>query len=182
VPAVPDAIRFELDGRLVIPDWGVGGMSAAPDQVLIGVAPSLPEELLRVRLRGAVLHECFHVAQGFTADRFADRPVAPLVYAAYEGCASAFERDASGDDPPWARYEDEPTMLAWTAELAGTPASDDLSELLFFDPGTSRDYVIYRTGTFLVDRALARTGASFAELAGWTPEQVLDASGALPAP
>ena len=173
LPAVPEGVRFDVDERaIVIPGWGVGGYALTGKRVLIGYEESIGEELLRLRLRGVVFHECVHLAQGFTADEWLPAPIAALDYAIYEGCATVFERDRAGDEPPWGSYLDEATMLAWAHELAELPPSDDLERWLFYDPATGRQSMIYRTGAFIIDRALARSGESIESILDWTPEQI----------
>jgi hypothetical protein len=178
LPAVPEGVAFDVDERaIVIPGWGVGGYALTGKRVLIGHDGSIRGEVLERRLRGIVFHECVHLAQGFTADVWLPGPIAALDYAVYEGCATVFERDRAGDEPPWSSYLDEATMLAWAHELADLPPSDDLERWLFWDPLTRRESMIYRTGVFIVDRVLERTGESIESILDWTPEQIHTAAG-----
>jgi uncharacterized protein YjaZ len=118
------------------------------------------------RLHGAVLHEAMHVVQRFTMWEYRDRTPPPaLEHAVFEGCATVFERERAGTAPPWARVEDDETMQAWTAEVAALGTDFDWRRWKFYDPDTGRDLVLYRVGTFVVDRALAATGAEIESLA-----------------
>jgi hypothetical protein len=178
LPGVAEGVRFDVDERaIIVPGWGVGGYALTGKRVLIGYEESIGEDALRVRLRGVVFHECVHLAQGFTADKWLPGPIAALDYAIYEGCATVFERDRAGDEPPWGSYLDDATMLSWANELAALPPSDDLERWLFWDPATGRQNMIYRTGAFIIDRALARSSETIEGILGWTPEQVHTAAG-----
>ncbi len=172
-------VRLDLDpaSRLLIPDHGVGGLAAAPDRILVAFDPTAtvdrPEHLLR--LRGAVFHESFHVANGFVASRFRGRALSAVHNAVYEGAATAFERDRAGSKPPWGVYFDGETMSAWVAELAALPLDYDERRWKFWDEETKRSWVVYRTGTYLVDRALARhPELRVEELAPLGPAEILE--------
>ena len=178
LPALPTDIRFELEPSVIVPGWGVGGFCLASDRILIGVDASLDEAFLASRLRAAVFHECFHVAQGHTFERVGATALEPLHVAVWEGCATVFERDRAASDSPWAQYLDDATMLAWAHELAALPPQNvaKLTRWLFWDPVTQRQHVIYRTGTFLVDRVLADAGVQIEALASWSAEEILAAA------
>jgi hypothetical protein len=136
-----------------------------------------PAERTR-RLHGAVLHEAMHVVQGFTMWAYRDRAAPPaLEHAVYEGCATVLERERAGTTPPWARLEDDETMRAWTGEVAALGTDFDWRRWKFYDPETGRDLVLYRVGTFVVDRALAATGDEIESLAGRAPADIAALAG-----
>lgn len=177
-------IAFELtvdpSSRLLVPGYGVGGFAVAADRVTIAFDPAFAgsrDEQLR-RLRGCVFHECFHVAHGFTASGFRGRSVSALHNAVYEGAATAFERERAGSEPPWGEYFDDETMLRWVGELARLPLAYDQFRWKFWDADTKRAWIVYRAGTFVVDRALRRNdGLALEGLAARGPDEILQLSG-----
>jgi hypothetical protein len=184
LPSLDRTVAFVLDPNppawLVPPGYGVGGLAETPEQVKIYLDATVelePEERLR-RLHGAVLHEAMHVAQGFTMWAYRDRrPPPALEHAVYEGCATVLERDRAGTDPPWARLEDDETMCAWAAEVAALGTAFDWRRWKFHDPQTGRSFVLYRVGTFVVDRALAATGEEIEAFAGRSAAEIAAAAG-----
>lgn len=180
LPGLPGGVvtRLDLDptSRLLIPNHGVGGLAAAPDRILLAFDSTAEVERgehLR-RLRGAVFHESFHVAHGFVASRFRGRTPSALHSAVYEGAATVFERDRAGSDPPWGMYFDDETMTRWAAELAALPLEYDERRWKFWDDERKQSWIVYRTGTYLVDRALAHHPAlAIEELAPLGPDEIL---------
>lgn len=179
LPALgPLAVHVEVDpaSRLLIPEHGVGGVTASADLIVVGVDPTAEVErgvLLR-RLRGAVFHECFHIVHLFVPGRFRDRTPTALETAVYEGAATVFERDRAGSEPPWGVYYREATMLGWAAELAALPPGYDEQRWKYWDAERKQSWIVYRVGTFLVDRALARhPELAIEDLAARSPDEIL---------
>jgi hypothetical protein len=89
-----------------------------------------------------------------------------------------FERDRAGSDPPWGMYFDAETMTRWASELAALPLDYDERRWKFWDEETKRSWIVYRTGTYLVDRALARNPAlAVEEFALLGPDEILALGG-----
>lgn len=167
-------VAVDAASRLLVPDYGVGGFADAGGRILLAVDPTLdlpPEELLR-RLHGAVLHESMHVVQGFTKEAWEGKPLPALDHAVYEGCATVFERERAGTDPPWGHYVRDQTMLAWAGELAALPLDYDWAEWKFWHPEKRQPWILYRTGTFVVDRALAAAGLEIEDLAALSAAEI----------
>jgi hypothetical protein len=175
-------VRLELDpsSRLLIPDHGVGGFAATPELIVVAFDPTAGVERaehLR-RLRGAVYHESFHVANGFVASAFRGRELSALHNAAYEGAATVFERDRAGSKPPWGVYFDDETMSGWAAELAALPLDYEEFRWKFWDEERKQSWIVYRVGTYLVDRALRRNpDVAIEDLAARAPADVLSLAG-----
>jgi uncharacterized protein YjaZ len=153
-------VHVEVDpaSRLLIPEHGVGGVTASADRIVVAVDPTADVDrgvLLR-RLRGAVFHECFHIVHLFVPSRLRDRTPTALETAVYEGAATVFERDRAGSEPPWGLVYSEATMLDWAAEVAALPPAYDEQRWKYWDTERKQSWIVYRVGTFLVDRALAR--------------------------
>jgi hypothetical protein len=184
LPDIPDDAVFDVEldpgSRLLVPGYGVGGFAASPVHARIAFDPTVelePAEHLR-RLRGAVFHESFHLAQGFVGSTAASTRPSALDDAIYEGGATVFERERAGSEPPWGVYLDAETMLGWAAELAALPPDYDVRRWKFWDAVSERSWIVYRTGTFLVDRALAAgDGRRIEELAACSPAEILELAG-----
>jgi uncharacterized protein YjaZ len=91
-----------------------------------------------------------------------------------EGLATAFERDFGGRRPPWGDPPDE--VAAWIAELRLLPASAPYHHWMFRHPD-GRQWIGYRAGTWIADRAIAASGRSAAELACAPAGEVLALAG-----
>lgn len=170
-------LLVDASSRLVIPGYGVGGISMSLQKVTVVFDPAFAgdrDEQLQ-RLRAAVYHECFHAAHGFTVAGVDFRSLLPLHDAVSEGAATVFERERAGSDPPWGQYLDEATMLGWLGELAALSVPYDMKRWKFWDAVTERRWIVYRAGTFAVDRALARhSGVSIEQVASLTPDEILE--------
>lgn len=61
-------------------------------------------------------------------------------------------------------YEDDATMQAWLQEIGA--AKDDWSkrDALFFDHPGGRRWIAYKTGTWIIDRALRNSDKTIIEL------------------
>ncbi len=121
-------------------------------------APSIAPE----HLRGALFHEFHHLVRGSTGSTLIDQAVT-------EGLATAFERDFAGVDPPWARYPADASD--WVKELLSQPSTAG-REWLYQHPD-GRRWIGMRAGTYLVDRAMAQTGRTSADLVFATTADVL---------
>jgi hypothetical protein len=181
LPTLPPGLEVELvvdaSSRLVIPGLGVGGIAMSLQKVTVIFDPTFAgdREGQLHRLRAAVYHECFHAAHGFTVAAVDFRTLLPLHDAVCEGAATVFERERAGSDPPWGRYLDEATMLGWLGELAALSVPYDMQRWKFWDAVTRRQWIVYRAGTFAVDRALARhTEVRIEQVASMTPDEILE--------
>lgn len=183
LPSIPTDVRFELDdsGRspFLIPGYGVGGCAAGRARIVVAVDPraQVEPDVLAGRVRAGVFHECCHLAQGISNETVDIRTLPLLSYAVHEGCATVFERDRGGGDPAWGRYLDEDTMLEWTRELAALGPRPDITRWVIWDPETKRQWILYRVGTFLVDRAVDRGGCTIEDVVALTPDAVVALAG-----
>lgn len=159
LPELPQNISFERSDNLIIPGHPTGGYTASLSLVKLGIDGACRDQTaLTSSLRATIFHEAFHVVQGYNGEVAKKRPFNAIEAAVFEGCATVFARDYANKTPGWAEYEDEQTMLAWCQEIEQVPSGQDYRNLRFFDPATGRKWVVYRTGVFIVDRALQATG------------------------
>lgn len=83
-------------------ETGVGGFAVSAKQINLAVWPDFHEkELQRNNLRAVMMHETFHIQQGFTFDK---QPFTALESAIYEGCAVVFEKQYGKGKATYADY------------------------------------------------------------------------------
>jgi hypothetical protein len=177
LPTAPLEVEFEIDfsGKYLIKEDGVGGFAATARKIIISYDPDFPDKKKQIKnLRSTVFHEGFHLAQGYYGEKFnQDNPLSALDEAIYEGAATVFERERTHNNPPWGKYLDEPTMLKWIAELSKLPLRYDWRKWKFYNPETKERWIMYKTGTFITDRALKfNIELKIEDLATKTPAEI----------
>lgn len=159
----------------VIPEYGTGARTHDSEFIEIWFDKSVPhgaEKTLR-SLRQTVFHEGNHAARWNSIDE----DYRLIESAVYEGLATVFEREHAGYQPLYGKYEDDATMQKWFAEIKA--AKDDWSKRddLFFDSPDGRHWVGYKTGTWLIDRAMKNSGKSVVELTVLTADEIITLAG-----
>jgi len=171
---LPKNISFEDNNNLIILGHPTGGYTASASLIKLGIDGNWPDKSeLASSLRATIFHEAYHVLQGYNGEASKKRPFSATESAVYEGCATVFAREYAGKSPGWAEYGDEQTMLSWCDELRQIPRGQDYRNLRFFDPDTGRRWVVYRTGVFIVDRALRTNKLDITELRQKSVDQIL---------
>jgi hypothetical protein len=121
------------------------------------------------RIGTVVKHEGYHIGQGF----YNSEPCSALEAAIYEGCATIFERDYLDSEPKYADYSmhDEKTLQSWfdeiktiTADQYFEPSGETWRKWAFYDPETDASWRIYKTGTWVVENVMRKTGLNAIEL------------------
>jgi uncharacterized protein YjaZ len=168
-------------GRRVIPETGHGGFTPTKDWIQMTVDPADPrgvESILRAQMRSCFAHEAHHAARYVAGgpNVFDHRVVSVAVF---EGLATVFESEVTGIIPPWGTY-DETLIDDWLDELVALPPDLDSRPWRFAHPD-GRRWVAYRAGSRLVQRAVAATGQTAAELVGASTDELLEAAGFKPA-
>ncbi len=156
----------------VIPETGELGISMAPGEIAWVVDaedPRGPASIARAQLRPTMFHELHHQVRGWTqqggliGEGLLDAVVS-------EGLATAFERDAAGSSPPWGDYPAE--VADWVTEVLALPDDADFMQwMILHDDG--RRWIGYRTGTYIVDRAMSASGRTAAQLAATPTADIL---------
>jgi hypothetical protein len=183
LPGLPDRIELEVvSGTQVIPGFGSGAMAQAPGRIQWTVDPEFeggPVAVARAELHAALFHESHHLARGWTVQggtagtRMIDAAVA-------EGMATAFERDAGGGRPSWGDYPAD-DVDRWIEELVAVEGGlRDYQMWMFYHPD-GRQWIGYRVGTYLADRAMEACGCTAADLVETPTNRILEmARGARP--
>lgn len=174
LPGLPDEITLYCSlGENVIPQIGYG--AAALDKRTVGFviepAPSdRINKILDVHLRHALYHECHHLVRGWV--KHGGRPPKHFIDGVVcEGLASAFERDAAGYPTPWCEYPDNAS--AWVDELLALSAGADYGHWMFHHPD-GRQWIGYKAGVYIADRATERSGLDAAQLVSVAAEHIIE--------
>lgn len=165
-------VQIELTvrpGNEVIAETGETADAMPPAAIMWTVDPGRDggaEAVARKWLRATLFHELHHLA------RSTSQPPRSLIdHVVYEGMATVFERDFAGADVPWGRYPDNVT--AWADELLALPPDSSVRDWLYTNPD-GRRWIGIRVGAFWVERAMATSRRSTADLVITSTSDVLD--------
>ena len=167
-----------LPARLVLrvsADQDVGRETGAAATVMVpntlywSVDPERGEGVIgtaETHLRPMLFHELHHLVRTAAVQQASlmDRVIT-------EGMASAFERDYAGARYPFSDYPDD--VAVWVAELMALPSSADRGHWMFRHPD-GREWIGFRVGTYLVDRATALSGSSSVDLVTTATARVVE--------
>ena len=180
LPSLSRSINISFEDRDNFGEDGIDGFAKSKDTIGIGVDGSNKDrDCQKEKLRPLVLHEAFHITQGFTyeAGQFS-----ALDAAIYEGCATIFEREYANSTPKHGDYSREsPAKLQeWLAAIRGITADQYFEESgetwrkwAFYDAETDESWKIYKTGTWLVDTILQQGSLDIIDLQGMSAAAVL---------
>jgi hypothetical protein len=90
------------------------------------------------------------------------------------GLATAFERDFSGSKPPHSEYPEE--VEAWVSEMLALPPTAFYDHWFFQHPDGRRN-IGYKAGAYVVDKAMAASGRSSADLVLASADEILELAG-----
>lgn len=160
-------IKFTDNGGSDI--TGVGGFTFSKNQVNVAVLKNYNDRSKQKQnLYSAVLHEFFHVQQGFT---YADSPFTALEAAIYEGCAVNFEREYAKNVAEYGDYSDIPEtkLKEWLDEIRDVgneyfENEDVWHKWAFYHPEYDQKWIIYKVGTWLVDNILKENNLGILDL------------------
>lgn len=181
LPDLPGNITFVRDNSLIIPGNGTGGTLIKPTVLGIGYDPAFEDkQKLSKHLRATVLHECFHAVQGWSDQAPTMTPKTLLEDGVLEGAATVFERQFGLTSPPWSRYADDETMKLWLTEVKSKDLDPNSNEYIDYKFGSvgGVKWMLYKLGTWIVDKALARNPEiSIIDLATKRPEVIIKLAG-----
>ena len=175
---IPESIDiYFAKDDMIVPETGVGGFAFNRHTITLSVEKDFPDkELQAADVRGTVFHESFHVAQHFTAE---DGYHNAIHSAIYEGCATVFERDYAHSSPLHANYaaHSEEELQSWLKRLEEVGAScfeeDGVwEEWAFYNEELKQRWIVYKTGTWLVDQILQKTGLTVLDFQDKTAEEI----------
>ncbi len=154
-------------GKDVIPETGENGTAAYPGNVMWTLDPDRDARVtIRTQLRATLFHELHHLARESRV-----KSVTLVDRAVTEGLASAFERDTTHTDPPWASAPD----ASWERDILAQPDDADVTTWMSRHPD-GRRWIGMRVGTAWVDRAARATGKTPATLVFASTDEILHAA------
>ena len=155
----------------LIKETGDMGFTYDEERIEILFDPTLPYgvEKHKEHLRATTFHELNHTARSLVIP-YDPSPLSDMVS---EGTATVFERDFANGSPLWGLYEDEATMRQWLKEIKALPTNEKNYEYLFDHPD-GRRWIIYKTGTWVIDHLIKSEQATLNELTLMPVEQVID--------
>jgi hypothetical protein len=170
LPHLPETMNVEFGTNYDYGEDGVTGSALSPNSMKIGVRLDQEDRAPQfARIGTVVKHEGYHIGQGF----YNSEPCSALEAAIYEGCATIFERDYLDSEPKYADYSmhDEKTLQSWfdeiktiTADQYFEPSGGTWRKWAFYDPETDASWRIYKTGTWVVENVMRKTGLNAIEL------------------
>ena len=157
---------------------GVGGFTHSEEHINLTVLEGYEDsEVQRGNLRGTVFHEALHAWQGFTYEK---APFTALEAAIYEGCALVFERQYAGAAAAYGDYSQysEEELGGWLDEIRsiGTAYYEDTTvwqEWASYHPKYEQKWLIYKVGSWFIDRTLNKNQLDLLDLKDMTADQII---------
>jgi hypothetical protein len=170
LPGLPSSIELTVRaGSDVIKETGETADAMPPTAVMWTVDPGREGGVAAVArnwLRATLFHEFHHLVRSASGN-----PRSVVDHALFEGMATVFERDAAGVYVPWGDYPAD--VDVWAREVIALPSDSSVREWLFSHPD-GRRWVGIKVGAFWVDRAIAASGRSSAELVAVPTDEILE--------
>lgn len=156
----------------IIPEYGTGARTHDSVFIEIWFDKSIPHGVEKTleSLRQTVFHESNHAARWNSIPE----DYRLIESAIFEGLATVFEREHAGYKPLYGEYNDDKTMQKWLHEIQKAKDDWNQREALFFDNPDGRRWVGYKTGAWLIDRAMKNSGKSVIELTTLSADDILE--------
>ncbi len=155
---------------------GVTGRADRPDELIVEISQTYPDGIdgaVRDGLETTLVHELHHTVRGWTmnGNHFGHGMQIAVIN---EGLATVFAEETLGtvqesDLPP-------PDIEAWVEEVLALPIDANYGEWMFLHPD-GREAIGYRTGRWVVRRAMERSGLGIVELTDFTPAAIWQLAG-----
>ena len=161
----------------VAPGFGCTGYTPNAETMYVFLDPEDGPpvvDIARAQVRPVFLHESHHAARWavLPAEVLDDRVIAAAIF---EGAATRFEFEFTGEMPPWGRY-DAAVIESWVEEVVSLPRGTESRPWRFRLPD-GRQWVAYHVGVWVAERAAASMGVSAAGLAALANDEILLAAG-----
>lgn len=181
LPSLPDSIKViveNVDWDLEIVD-GVTGRAEtnSPPLVLVQISNNYHGGIIdsvKKGIRTTIFHEFHHLSRGWAIqdNKFSYGIPNAMVN---EGLAIAFTEIYTGNIKEVTAYTDEADN--WVKEILALPLDANYSDWVMGEHPDGRTYIGYRTGNFLIRRAMDISGKSVLELSKLTPEEIIKLAG-----
>ncbi|WKK80716.2 DUF2268 domain-containing putative Zn-dependent protease [Marivirga arenosa] len=179
---LPNEISYEIE----IVDWDldvVGGVTGRaetnnPALVLIQISKKFPGGVvaaIHAGLRPTLFHELHHLALGWAIQ---DNKFTPTIQTAtiVEGLAEVFSEIHTGVKFKENHIPDSVNADEWVAEIMALPKDADYQKWMFQHPD-GRTSIGYRTGNYLIKKAMASSNKSIIELSELSINEVYELTG-----
>ena len=178
LPKLPQVINIEFGTNYPYGEDGVTGSALSPDSMKIGVRIDQDDRTSQYRkVKQVVMHEAYHIGQGF----YNSKPCSALEAAIYEGCASVFEKEYLSIAAKWTNYAQhtDEELFGWLEQIKNINADqyfessgETWRKWAFFDPDTGESWRIYKTGTWLIEKIIAKNDVNSLELNDLNAKQI----------
>lgn len=182
LPTLPDSINVSLE----IVDWDldmVGGVTGrtetnVPPVVLIQISEKYPggvTQATQTALKHTIFHEFHHLSRGWAIQ---DNKYGPgiSIAAINEGLAVVFSEDYTGESMEADTPPEAPIAEQWVEEIRSLPLNANYQHWMFQHPD-GRLAVGYRTGNYLIRKAMTKSGKDVLELSELTPDEIYQLAG-----
>jgi hypothetical protein len=177
LPEIPLDAEIIFNNKRLISYTGTGGF--AKDFKLIELAFDSnfigDKDEQMINFKGSLFHEFYHLVQGFVGNNESLHGISALETAIYEGSATKFEVLRAVTNPSWSQYPDD--IKNWIHEIVELGNEYDYKKWKFYDPETNRRWILYRSGCYIVDQAILKSGKRIEELAKTPPMDIFMMSG-----
>jgi len=181
LPNLPDSIKVIVENV----DWnlnivnGVTGRTETnhPPLVLVQISNNYKDGVIDSAYQGiksTIFHEFHHLSRGWAIqdNEFSYGIPNAMVN---EGLAVAFTEIYTGNINEVNAYTDEADN--WVKEILALPLDASYSDWVMGEHPDGRTYIGYRTGNFMVRRAMNNSGQSILELSNLMPNEIIKLAG-----
>ena len=181
LPSLPDSIKIIVENV----DWDldlVGGVtgrteSNTPPLIMLQISNNYRGGVIdsvHTGLKTALFHELHHLSRGWAIqdNKFSYGIPNAMVN---EGLAVVFAEIYTGDISEVNSYPEEAD--SWVQEILELPLDASYSDWVMGEHPDGRTYIGYRTGNFLVRRAMTESGKDILELSELMPEEIIKLAG-----
>jgi hypothetical protein len=181
LPELPDSIKVIVENV----DWDldiVGGVTGrtetnSPPLVLVQISQKYREgviDSIYSGLKATIYHEFHHLSRGWAIqdNKFSYGIPNAMVN---EGLAVVFTELYTGNVQQVNSYTDEADN--WVKEIIALPLNASYSDWVMGEHPDGRTYISYRTGNYLVRKAMDRSGKDILELSELMPDEIIKLAG-----
>ena len=181
LPELPDSIQVEVeyvDWDLDVVD-GVTGRTEtnSPPLVLVQIGKNYREgviDSIHSGLRATLFHEFHHLVRGWAIQDNTFSYGIPNAMV-NEGLAVVFAEIHTGKVSEVNAYTE--AADGWVKEILALPLDASYADWVMGEHPDGRTYIGYRTGNYLVRKAMALSGKNIIELSGLMPEEIIRLAG-----
>lgn len=181
IPTLPDSISIIVESV----DWDldiVGGVTGrtetnSPPLVILQISKNYRGGIIdsvRRSIRSTIFHEFHHLSRGWAIqdNKFSYGIPNAMVN---EGLAVVFSEEYTGNISEVNAFTDEADN--WVKEILELPLNASYSDWVMGEHPDGRTFIGYRTGNFLVRRAMKLSGKNILELSALSPDEIIKIAG-----